>query len=118
MRYFTKEELDMLKPAEPYFKQVQQGYKHYTPNKMNDLVGELYERVSGKSISHNWGCSHCLKTAFELCGKIYFDSINHYENEKIPEGYQKAEMDGKEIFVKFEKIEENKKRVGRPRKNG
>lgn len=109
MNYFTKDEIELLKQAEQYFKTViKYKYKSASPIKLNQLVAQLYDSKTKLHPKYNFSCSKCMYTLFNNCGKLYFESKEYWEKKALEE-------------TKIREVEqvptEPKKRSGRPRKS-
>lgn len=85
MKYFTKEQIDALKVAEPHFNTVVKAqWKRATDRKMNDMIADIYEQCTGEKIKRDWACGQCVFNAYMKIGKLYFASIEKVEGETEP----------------------------------
>ena len=76
-RLFNGGELKKLKPLEGhFFTSVNLNYKNSTTKEENEIVAELYERVSGEKVSRNFACPKCVFDLYRKAGLIYFKSVN------------------------------------------
>lgn len=82
MKYFTKDDINILMKYEYYFSTViKYNYKRNTTRQINDEVADVYERTTNEKLSRNYSCSSCVFNIFKTVGKLYFDSIEYWKNE-------------------------------------
>ena len=81
-RLFNGGELKKLKKVEGHFyTSVNLQYKNNTSREENDMVADLYERVTGEKVSRNWACPRCVYDLFRKAGLIYYKSVNNGKTE-------------------------------------
>lgn len=81
-KYFTKEQIERLADAVEYFNTaVNANYKRASTVTLNDLVADIYLEATGKVLNRNWGCGTCVLNAYKEAGRLYYDSVKHYEEE-------------------------------------
>ena len=84
-KYFTKEQLDRLQEASHYFyTAVYENFKRGTMAPLNNLVAEEYFKATGQNLNTNWNCNSCCLNNYKTAGRLYFDSIKHWENQDKP----------------------------------
>lgn len=72
MRNFTKKEMKVLAQYEEHLDNAYHfGFKHYTSDKINNEVAEIYAAAGG-AFSRNWTCGHCIMQLFKGAGALYF----------------------------------------------
>lgn len=76
MKYLNKKQILQLAPYENHFHTVIYAkYKRATTARVNDLIADIYEDVTGEVISRKWSCSQCVFNIFEKCGRLYYESV-------------------------------------------
>ena len=72
--------MEALKGYERSFKTaLESGYaRHFGSNQYNAL-NAIYERITGKKYSVNYGCSYCALQFIKALGKMYFDELKRQE---------------------------------------
>ena len=83
-KYFSEKEIEKLKEigaVEHFETAVKHQYKLGTPVEMNNLVADLYEKVTGQKLSRNWSCGHCGFNAYKKAGELYFKSLEYRKME-------------------------------------
>ena len=85
-KYFTKEQIERLADAVEYFNTaVNANYKRASTVTLNNLVADIYLEATGKVLNRNWGCGTCVLNAYKEAGRLYYDSVKHYEEENAVE---------------------------------
>ena len=51
---------------------------------LNNLVAEEYFKATGQNLNTNWNCNSCCLNNYKTAGRLYFDSIKHWENQDKP----------------------------------
>lgn len=75
---FNKNELKKLKEAEPYLvSAVKSGYKLGTSNRLDNIVADCYEALTGKVVKRNFNCGKCVYNLYREVGEIYLKSISN-----------------------------------------
>lgn len=89
-KYFSKEQIETLKPAEIHFYScVYEQWKRGTVSTMNDLVADTYEQTTGEQLPRNWNCASCSFNNYLKVGKLYYESIEYWKNiDEQKEGKQ------------------------------
>lgn len=83
MKYFNKKQLKALEQVEQHFHTVIYAkYKRATSSKVNDMVADLYEEVTGEILTRKWSCAHCVYALFEKAGKLYYKSLENLKSKK------------------------------------
>lgn len=79
-KYFTREQIAILKPAEEYFNTVVHShYKRASTVTLNELVADIYLQATGEQVARNWGCGSCVMTCYEKAGRLYYESKEYWE---------------------------------------
>lgn len=79
-KYFTREQIQLLKPAEEYFNTVVHShYKRASYRELNELVADIYLQATGEQVARNWGCGSCVMTCYEKAGRLYYESKEYWE---------------------------------------
>ena len=74
-RLFNGGELKKLEKVSGYFyTAVNLSYKNNTTVEENNMVADLYERVTGEKVHRNWACPRCVFELYRKAGKIYYES--------------------------------------------
>lgn len=74
-RLFNGGELKKLEKVRGHFyTAVNLSYKNNTTKEENDMVADLYERVTGEKVNRNWACPKCTYDLFRKAGEIFFKS--------------------------------------------
>lgn len=113
MKVFTKEQIELLKPYEQYFRTVIKAkYKRATSSHVNDIVANIYEEATGEILQRNWSCPNCIFEIFKKCGELYYSSLEYYTAE------ESGKMEQKKVKMEQNEKEQTKRstKVGRPRK--
>ena len=101
-KYFSKEQIETLKPAEIHFYScVYEQWKRGTVSTMNDLVADTYEQTTGEQLPRNWNCASCSFNNYLKVGKLYYESIEYWKN--IDE-----QKEGKQLQLQFKDEEPDK----------
>lgn len=79
---FTKEQLEKLKEAEPYFTQAKSGYIRYASRALHTLVADTYYEATGQKIPANWSCSICVLNLYRKVGYFYFKDLEELEKNQ------------------------------------
>lgn len=79
---FTKEQLEKLKEAEPYFNQAKNGYIRYASRALHTLVADTYFEATGQKIPANWSCSICVLNLYRKVGYFYFKDLEELEKNQ------------------------------------
>lgn len=114
MKVFTKEQIELLKPYEQYFRTVVKAkYKRATSSHVNDIVANIYEDTTGEILQRNWNCPHCTFEIFKKCGELYYRSLEYYTAE------ESGKTEQKKVKTEQNETEQPKRsnKVGRPRKD-
>lgn len=82
MNVLSKEIIEALEAAEPYFRQVSVGYKRNSPHTLDVQVYEALKSINPNEPKPNYSCSKCIFELYRKCGKVYNDSKEMYENAK------------------------------------
>lgn len=102
MKYFNKEQMEILTPHENNFTTaIHSDYVAFTSVYNHKRVVEIYEQTTGVLISHNYNCKACVLKNFKIIGELYFESKKYYENEQKQE--EEASVDGGEVVEKSKK---------------
>lgn len=80
---FTKEQLEVLKEAEPHFRTAQNGYVRFATKALNNLVADTYFEATGQKIPGSWSCSVCVLNLYRKVGWFYFKDLEELEKEKV-----------------------------------
>lgn len=95
-KYFTKDEIATLKKAETYFyTATKENYKRASTSSLNNLVADIYEKVTGNRVNRNWTCGTCVLNCYKAAGALYYESIRYWE-EKDGEETEIPELKGVE----------------------
>lgn len=82
MKYFSKTDIENLNKYEYYFTTVvKYGYKRNTTRYDNELIADIYEKATGEKLVHNYSCNQCVFNNFMTVGKLYFKSIQYWEEQ-------------------------------------
>ena len=82
-KLFDKKQLDLLKEAEEYFRQVKCGFKRNSPHALDIKVYETLNEVEPTQ-EPKYSCSKCIYNLYKRASEIYFIS-----KEKIEDGKEK-----------------------------
>lgn len=81
-KYFTKEQLDKLKPLEKYLtSSFKYGYKRGTSTDENKILKDVWFELTQETLK-NFNCGQCELTNYKTVGKVYFESIEYYKNNE------------------------------------
>ena len=108
-KLFNNKQLDLLKEAEEYFRQVKCGFKRNSPHALDVKVYETLNSIEPTQ-EPKWSCSKCVFTLYKRASEIYFQSKEKKENEQ-PEQTEpryKPRATQKENKVKGKKGSSNK----------
>lgn len=72
---FTKEQLEVLKEAEPHFKTAQNGWVRYAPKELSNIVADTFFQATGQVIPKTWSCSVCVLNLYRRVGYFYFQDL-------------------------------------------
>lgn len=92
-RRFTKEELEMLKPAEIHFYTAVKGdFKRATSSKMDTMVADIYDATTENKLHRNSSCGMCSFKMYKTIGEKYYADLEYYNNlvEEESEPYQET----------------------------
>ena len=87
-KLFTKKQLDLLKEAEEYFRQVKNGFKRNSPHMLDVKVYETLNEVE-PTPEPKYSCSKCIYTLYKRASEIYFISKEKIENDGKEKNIQK-----------------------------
>ena len=79
-KLFNKKQLDLLKDAEEYFRQVKCGFKRNSPHALDVLVYEVLNEVEPTQ-EPKYSCSKCVYNLYKRASEIYFNSKEKIEND-------------------------------------
>lgn len=79
MMKLTKSDIDKLKPIEPYFLQIREGYKRASSIKDDMVVAEIYTKLTGK-VENNFACGQCSFRMYKVVGDAYFEALKTLES--------------------------------------
>lgn len=79
---FTKEQLEILKEAEPHFLTAKSGYVRYATRALHTLVADTYFEATGQKIPANWSCSICVLNLYRKVGYFYFKDLEEIEKNQ------------------------------------
>lgn len=81
-KLFNNKQLDLLKEAEEYFRQVKNGFKRNSPHGLDVQVYEALKSVNPNEPKPNYSCSKCIFELYRKCSKVYNESKEKIEDEK------------------------------------
>lgn len=81
-KLFNNKQLDLLKEAEEYFRQVKNGFKRNSPHALDVQVYEALKSVNPNEPKPNYSCSKCIFELYRKCSKVYNESKEKIEDEK------------------------------------
>ena len=87
-KYFNNKQLDLLKDAEEYFRQVKCGFKRNSPHALDVLVYETLNSIEPTQ-EPKWSCSKCVYNLYKRVSEIYFNSKEKIENDGKEKNIQK-----------------------------
>lgn len=91
-KYFTKEQLDKLKPLEKYLtSSFKYGYKRGTSTDENKLLIDVWFDFTSETLK-NFSCGTCNLNNYKTVGKVYFESIEYYKNNETKSEEQCQEI--------------------------
>ena len=79
---FTKEQLEILKEAEPHFLTAKSGYVRYATRALHTLVADTYFQATGQRIPANWSCGTCVLNLYRKVGYFYFKDLEEIEKNQ------------------------------------
>lgn len=83
MRYFNKEQMEILTPHEKNFTTAVYGdYVTFTSVYNHKRVVEIYEQTTGIILSHNYNCKTCIVKNYKTVGELYFESKQYYDKQE------------------------------------
>lgn len=83
MNYFNRQQIKQLSKLKEHFETVIYAqWKRGTTITENELMADVYERVTGKRLNRNWACGQCVYNAYKEVGELYFKSIMQLETEQ------------------------------------
>lgn len=80
-KLFDKKQLDLLKDAEEYFRQVRSGFKRNSPHALDVRVYETLNSIEPTQ-EPKYSCSKCVFTLYKKASEIYFQSKEKIDDEK------------------------------------
>lgn len=80
-KLFNKKQLDLLKDAEEYFRQVRSGFKRNSPHALDVRVYETLNSIEPTQ-EPKYSCSKCVFTLYKKASEIYFQSKEKIDDEK------------------------------------
>lgn len=80
-KLFNKKQLDLLKDAEEYFRQVKNGFKRNSPHALDVKVYETLNSIEPTQ-EPKYSCSKCVYNLYKRASEIYFQSKEKIEDEK------------------------------------
>lgn len=80
-KLFNKKQLDLLKDAEEYFRQVRSGFKRNSPHALDVRVYETLNSIEPTQ-EPKYSCSKCVFTLYKIASEIYFQSKEKIDDEK------------------------------------
>lgn len=93
MNILSIEDLEIYKNHEREFTtSLYYDYKRNTSSKDCLQLAEIYEKVTGQSVTRNFSCASCQLTLFKQLARLYFDSIAYYKEQEEKEAEIQAEM--------------------------
>lgn len=69
---FTKEQLELLYPAEIHFSNAKEGILRNCSRSMVERVRVIYESTTGEKVRQKWSCGSCTLKFMKRVGEIYF----------------------------------------------
>lgn len=88
MNYLSKEQIKRLQDigAEPYlYTCYVSDYKRNSPTKVNTVVADVLDEITGKKNNRHFGCGACCFNLFKSVAKVYYPSVEYYESEPTKE---------------------------------
>ena len=82
-KLFNKRQLDLLKDAEEFFRQVSVGYKRNSPHMLDVKVYEVLNSIEPTQ-APKYSCRKCVYNLYKRASEVYFNS-----KEKIEDGKEK-----------------------------
>ena len=82
--YFNNKQLDLLKEAEEYSRQVKNGFKRNSPHMLDVKVYETLNAVE-PTPEPKWSCSKCVYSLYKRASEIYFQSKEKKDERKQQE---------------------------------
>lgn len=79
---FTKEQLEILKEAEPHFKSSRNGWVRYASKELSNKVADTYFKATGQVIPKTWSCSICVLNLYRKVGYFYFKDLEELEKNQ------------------------------------
>lgn len=81
MGYFSKKQMEALKPYEQYLASVYVAqFKRTTSIQENNAVADVWAEYTGTPIKKVWACSNCVYTLYRNVAQVYFATLA--ENKK------------------------------------
>ena len=80
-KLFNKKQLDLLKDAEEYFRQVRSGFKRNSPHALDVRVYETLNSIEPTQ-EPKYSCSKCVYNLYNRASEIYFQSKEKIDDEK------------------------------------
>ena len=80
-KLFDKKQLDLLKDAEEYFRQVRSGFKRNSPHALDVRVYETLNSIEPTQ-EPKYSCSKCVYNLYKRASEIYFISKEKIDDEK------------------------------------
>lgn len=126
---FNATQLEELKQYEDRFSTaVNADYYRNLGGRTLDRINNIYAEAEGKTLAHNWSCSHCILTFLKTVGAKYFADLKEYnkqaeqlleildevmDDEQGPEETPDEVKDGEQDQEPEETPEERRKRIAR-----
>ena len=83
-KYFNNKQLDLLKEAEEYFRQVKNGFKRNSPHALDVKVYEVLNSIEPTQ-EPKYSCSKCVYNLYKRASEIYFNSKEKNNERKQQE---------------------------------
>lgn len=92
---------------------IENNYARHFGSKQYNMLNAIYERITGKKYSVNYGCSYCALGFVKALAKLYFAEKARQESEKSAENNQQVQT---ELEPKPVSDSKPKGKGGRPKK--
>ena len=83
-KLFNNKQLDLLKEAEEYFRQVKCGFKRNSPHALDVRVYETLNSIEPTQ-EPKYSCSKCVYNLYKRASEIYFQSKEKKDERKQQE---------------------------------
>lgn len=109
---FTKEQLEILKEAEPHFLTAKSGYVRYASRELSNKVADTYFQATGQIIPKNWSCGTCVLNLYRKVGWFYFKDLEELEKNQASNELEPNALEPTESIPPVKPVAKKNKKDG------